>query len=89
MVLYMNFQLTIVKLKKEDILNIHQYVIVKKIYKIIFGVIKKILIRLSSAIVNTSNQRKCLSLNNQQCITQPTLINLYPKSRPTLQSICG
>ena len=85
----MNFQLTIVKLKKEDILNIHQYVIVKKIYKIIFGVIKKILIRLSSAIVNTSNQRKCLSLNNQQCITQPTLINLYPKSRPTLQSICG
>ena len=85
----MNFQLTIVKLKKEDILNIHQYVIVKKIYKIIFGVIKKILIRLSSAIVNTSNQRKCLSLNNQQCITQPTLINLHPKSRPTLQSICG
>ena len=85
----MNFQLTIVKLKKEDILNIHQYVIVKKIYKIIFGVIKKILIRLSSAIVNTSNQRKCLSLNNQQCITQPTVINLHPKSRPTLQSICG
>ena len=29
-------------------------------------------------IVNTCGHSKCISLNNQQCMTQPTLINLHP-----------
>ena len=38
-------------------------------------------------IVNASDLTKCISLNNRQCMTQPTLINLYPNgihSRITL-----
>ena len=27
--------------------------------------------------INASNHTKCMSLSNQQCMTQPTLINLY------------
>ena len=30
------------------------------------------------SIVNASNQTKCVSLTNQKCITQSTLINLHP-----------
>ena len=33
---------------------------------------------LVSDIVNESNATKCVSLSNQNCMTQPTLINLYP-----------
>ena len=33
---------------------------------------------LSASIVGASNHTKCLSLSNQKCITQPTLINLHP-----------
>ena len=29
------------------------------------------------SIVNASNQKKCVSLTNQKCITQSTLINLH------------
>ena len=32
----------------------------------------------SKKITNASNHAKCISLNNQQCMTQPTLINLNP-----------
>ena len=32
---------------------------------------------LSASIVGASNHTKCLSLTNQKCITQPTLINLH------------
>ena len=28
--------------------------------------------------VNASNHKKCVSLSNQKCMTQPTLINLHP-----------
>ena len=28
--------------------------------------------------VNVSNYAKCIFLNNQECTTQPTLINLHP-----------
>ena len=35
--------------------------------------------RLLTSIVNACNRTKCVSLNNQQCITQPpTLNNLHP-----------
>ena len=33
---------------------------------------------LLSSIVNASNHTKCVSLSNQKCIIQPTLINLHP-----------
>ena len=32
---------------------------------------------LLTSIVNASNHTKCVFLNNQQCMTQPTLINLH------------
>ena len=43
-----------------------------------FGLIKKIFIGLSSSIVNVSNHTKCVSLSNQKCKIQPTLITLHP-----------
>ena len=36
------------------------------------------LIELLTNLVNASNHTKCISLNNQQCMTQPTLINSHP-----------
>ena len=44
-----------------------------------FRLIKKISIGLVTAQVNGSNQTKCVSLSNQKCMIQPTLINLHPK----------
>ena len=44
--------------------------------KIMF--IKKIFIRLLSCIVNFSSHTKCISLSNQKCKIQLTLINLHP-----------
>ena len=43
-----------------------------------FGLINKILIGLLTGIVSSSNHKKCVSLSNQKCVTQPTLINLHP-----------
>ena len=43
-----------------------------------FGLIKKIFIGLLTGVVNGSNHTKCVSLSNQKCMIQPTLINLYP-----------
>ena len=43
-----------------------------------FGLIKKIFIGLLTGLVNGSKHTKCVSLSNQKCITQPTLINLHP-----------
>ena len=37
-----------------------------------FGLLEKIF------IVNGSNHTKCISLSNQKCMIQPTLINLQP-----------
>ena len=42
------------------------------------GWIKKIFIRLLTVLVDGSNHTKCLSFSNQQCMIQPTLINLHP-----------
>ena len=33
---------------------------------------------LLASIVNSSNHTKCVSLSNQKCDIQPTLINLHP-----------
>ena len=43
-----------------------------------FKFIKKMFAVLLTSIVNASNHTKCVSLSNQQCSTQPTLINLQP-----------
>ena len=43
-----------------------------------FGFIKKMFIGLLNSVVNASNHTKCVSLNKQQCMIQPTLINLHP-----------
>ena len=43
-----------------------------------FGLIKKIFIGLLTGLVNASNHTKCVSLSNQKCTIQPTLINLHP-----------
>ena len=38
-------------------------------------------IALLTSIVNVSNHKKCVSLSNQKCQIQPTLINLHPNER--------
>ena len=43
-----------------------------------FRLIKKIFMGLLIGIVNASNHSKCVSLSNQKCMIQPTLINLHP-----------
>ena len=47
-----------------------------------FGFIKKVFIGLLATIVNASYDKKCVPLNNQQCITHPTLLNLNPNEYP-------
>ena len=42
-----------------------------------FGLIKKIFVLLLTSIVNASNHTKSVSLSNQKCMNQPTLINLH------------
>ena len=43
-----------------------------------FGFINKMFIVLLTSLVNASNDAKCVSLSNQKCEIQPTLINLHP-----------
>ena len=43
-----------------------------------FGLIKKIFIGLVTGIVIASNHTKFVSLSNQKCMIQTTLINLHP-----------
>ena len=40
--------------------------------------LKNIFIVLLTSIVNATTHTKCVSLSNQKCKTQPTLINLHP-----------
>ena len=42
------------------------------------NLLKNMFIGLLGSIANASNHAKCILLNNQPCITQPTLINLHP-----------
>ena len=60
-----------------DILDIHRFLMKKTIYKSVWNYKKMFIIFLTS-IVNASNHAKHVSLSNQKCDTQPTLINLYP-----------
>ena len=43
-----------------------------------FDIVKKMFFVLLSSIVNASKHTKCVSLSNQKCEIQPTLINLHP-----------
>ena len=43
-----------------------------------FGIVKKIFFVLLSNIVYGYNRTKCVLLSNQNCMTQPILINLHP-----------
>ena len=43
-----------------------------------FRLIKEIFIGLLITIVNASNHTKFVSLSNQKCMIQPTLINFHP-----------
>ena len=62
-----------------DTSNIFRYYLMKRTwYKIMFGLINKIFIGLLISIVNASNHKKCVSLSNQRCLSQRTLINLHP-----------
>ena len=47
-----------------DILYIHNYLMKRTRYKIMFGLIKKIFIGLLTCLVNGSNHTKYLSLSN-------------------------
>ena len=41
-------------------------------------VVTKMFIGLLASVLNASNHTKCISLSNQQCMVEPTLINLHP-----------
>ena len=43
-----------------------------------FEIIRKIFIVLSARIVNASNHTNCVSVSNQKCKIESTLINLHP-----------
>ena len=43
-----------------------------------FWLINKIFIGLLTDLVDGFNHTKCISLNNQKCMIQPTLMNLHP-----------
>ena len=43
-----------------------------------FVLIKKMFIGLLTSLVNGSNHDKHVSLSNQKCMIQPTLINIHP-----------
>ena len=49
-----------------NILDIHNYLMKRTCYKIIFGLIKKIFIGLNG-LVYGSNHTKCVLLSNQKC----------------------
>ena len=43
-----------------------------------FRLTKKILVMLLTSLVSGSNNTKYVSLSNQKCTTQSTLLNLHP-----------
>ena len=47
-------------------------------YKILFDLIKKIFIGLLISRANAFNDTKCVSVRNQKCMTEPSLVNLHP-----------
>ena len=52
-----------------NVLDIHRYLMKKTWCKIMSGFIKWLLIRLLTSVINASNHRKCVSLNNQHAMS--------------------
>ena len=61
-----------------NILDTHKDLMKRIWYKTMFGLIKKIFIGSLTGLVNGSNHIKGISLSNQKCMTQPTVINWHP-----------
>ena len=61
-----------------DVLDTHRYLMTRKQYKIIFGLHRKMFMGLLINVANASDLAKCMSQSNQECMTQPALINLHP-----------
>ena len=61
----------------DGILDIQKYLMKRTWYETMFGIIKKMFIVLLTSIVNACSHTKFVSLRNQNCMTQPTLINLH------------
>ena len=82
---------------KFDTLNIHKCLMVKDRTKNCSGWLNKyllycwVLADLLARIINAPDHTKCSSLNNQQCVTQPTFINLNPNEyiQELVISICS
>ena len=72
-----DFSIDYCAIDKSNILNIQKYLMIKKRIQM-FGTIKKSFFVLLASIGNASNHRKRVSLTNQKCEIQPTLINLNP-----------
>ena len=51
-----------------NILDIHKYLMKRKLYKTIFGLIKEIFIGLLTGRVSASNDLKYVLLSNQKCM---------------------
>ena len=73
------FSVDFILVYTNNILDIYKHLRKRKQYKIVFVLIKKIFIRLLTGMVTESSHTKYLSLRNETCMIQPTLINLHPK----------
>ena len=56
-------------IKKEDILNIQQYVMIKMVFRFIVS---------SSSLARVAELTKCLFLNGEPCMVRPTIIDMNP-----------
>ena len=56
-------------IKKEDILNIQQYVMIKMVFRFIVS---------SSSLARVAELTKCLFLNVEPCMVRPTIIDMNP-----------
>ena len=73
-----NFLLFLIPIDTSNILDIHKNLMKITQWKVIIGLNKNIFIGLLTGIVSASNHTKCMSLCNQKCLIQPTVINLHP-----------
>ena len=73
-----NFFVNFDPIDANNILDNHKHLMKRKKYKIIFVLIKKLVMGLLISIVNGSNYAKSVLLSNQKCMAQPAFINLCP-----------
>ena len=73
-----NFFVNFDPIDANNILDNHRHLMKRKKYKIIFVLIKKLVMGLLISIVNGSNYAKSVLLSYQKCMAQPAFINLCP-----------